>query len=452
VRTGFRDVDKHMTVVHRRTVRAPRARTRRALLAFLAALVVGVPPAASADPEPPPFVVSGVIELPAGVKIDDASPLVVRIADPSGQIPLGDMVTVGADGRFSLVTPNVRGSWGLSVSDPAERVVSGWYRDEQHGLGLPSQAALFAADRANIHVRTQAAAQVRGRVSAPAWCGCEGQVRQGSVDVIARGVSQPGMPIHAETAATAKNGQVDFVFHGLVRGATYIIEASPGPDGRPSYALSSGVYAGTSELVSGYLAMGSTVTAPAELGTLVLPPVENRRLRPSVATLDIGLSEIGVTSEPRVYWSSDASTKTRQWLRDGKPIAGATGARYTATKRDLGARLSLRVTESRPGYRTGTDTSMQSTQVQPQTFVYRVLPKIRGKKIKGKVLRVTAGRRFPQGGTVRYQWFRDGVKIKGATHARYRVRTKDAFGQVTAGVRVIRPYSSRAWQMSSNAR
>lgn len=41
-----------------------------------------------------------------------------------------------------------------------------------------------------------------------------------------------------------------------------------------------------------------------------------------------------------------------QWLRDGKPIRGATKARYTLRVRDVGHHIRVRVTVSKPGHRT----------------------------------------------------------------------------------------------------
>lgn len=46
-------------------------------------------------------------------------------------------------------------------------------------------------------------------------------------------------------------------------------------------------------------------------------------------------------------WSHTPSF-TRQWLRNGTPIPGATGHRYRATPADVGATLSVRVTASAP--------------------------------------------------------------------------------------------------------
>jgi hypothetical protein len=63
-------------------------------------------------------------------------------------------------------------------------------------------------------------------------------------------------------------------------------------------------------------------------------------------------------------WTSDAQL-AYQWLRNGKPISGATGTTYQAVSTDLGHRLSLRVTGTLAGYSTATATSASTTPVVP---------------------------------------------------------------------------------------
>lgn len=62
-------------------------------------------------------------------------------------------------------------------------------------------------------------------------------------------------------------------------------------------------------------------------------------------------------------WSPAGVTLTRQWLRNGTAIAGATGTTYSVTSADLGARISVRVTGTL-GAATATATSAQTAVVQ----------------------------------------------------------------------------------------
>ena len=86
-------------------------------------------------------------------------------------------------------------------------------------------------------------------------------------------------------------------------------------------------------------------TAPTE------PPLQAiaTRERPKV----VGTTRYGKTVKRTVgrYSVRGATFRTR-WLRDGEPIRGATKARYRIQPRDVGHRLSVRVSVRKAGYRT----------------------------------------------------------------------------------------------------
>jgi hypothetical protein len=62
-------------------------------------------------------------------------------------------------------------------------------------------------------------------------------------------------------------------------------------------------------------------------------------------------------------WNTTGLTFTRQWLRDGRSIKGATGVQYRLTGADLGKRIAVLVTASKPGLPTGTATSEATAAV-----------------------------------------------------------------------------------------
>lgn len=73
---------------------------------------------------------------------------------------------------------------------------------------------------------------------------------------------------------------------------------------------------------------------------------------PSVVSAPVlsGTARVGATlSGSTGAWSPAPATLTRQWLRNGSPIGGATTASYRATSADAGKRLSLRTTATGPG-------------------------------------------------------------------------------------------------------
>jgi hypothetical protein len=62
-------------------------------------------------------------------------------------------------------------------------------------------------------------------------------------------------------------------------------------------------------------------------------------------------------------WNTQGLTFTRQWLRDGTKIIGATDASYTVKGADKGHRLSVRVTASKPGLTPASSTSAETARV-----------------------------------------------------------------------------------------
>lgn len=79
-----------------------------------------------------------------------------------------------------------------------------------------------------------------------------------------------------------------------------------------------------------------------------------------------------ITGGPRVGGTLTVTTGTwapapvalaRQWMRDGVPIPGATGATYAPTVADVGAEISVRVTGSKTGYLTQSRTSLPTAPV-----------------------------------------------------------------------------------------
>lgn len=80
--------------------------------------------------------------------------------------------------------------------------------------------------------------------------------------------------------------------------------------------------------------------------------------RPSVA----GTTRVGRTLTGRVgSWVAPGHTTTYRWLRDGRPITGATRTTYVATRADRGHRLSFRVVKRRSGFPTVVATSPART-------------------------------------------------------------------------------------------
>lgn len=184
-------------------------------------------------------------------------------------------------------------------------------------------------------------------------------------------------------------------------------------------------------LALGLALTGLTVLAtPAQAGTLanVVPP--------SI----IGTPEFGatLTADPG-QWAPAATTYAYQWLRDGQPIAKATGSTYTAIEDDLGHALSVGVTADDGVGNSGTAASAATTPVQRATLNAKGGQKIAGVVRFTHTLNAHPGRYSATPAKVTYQWWRSGQDIQGATGKRYEIRPEDVGARLKVRMTVLSP-------------
>lgn len=150
----------------------------------------------------------------------------------------------------------------------------------------------------------------------------------------------------------------------------------------------------------------------------------NRR----ISTLDVALTRVLATPTPTLSaaptvgrsvtarttgWTS-GTTVTYQWRRNGKPIASATKSSYTPVAADRGAKLTVTVTGKKAGYATASRTS--AAKAVGYGTLTSSTPRITGSTARGKTLTVQPGA-WTRGTSLTYQWYADGVRIKGATRS-----------------------------------
>ncbi|MBE7700691.1 hypothetical protein H9623_10305 [Oerskovia sp. Sa1BUA8] len=135
-----------------------------------------------------------------------------------------------------------------------------------------------------------------------------------------------------------------------------------------------------------------------------------------------------LTAQPGTW--TPGATFTYQWKANNLAIKGATTATYTPTATDLGKRLTLTVTATRPGYTTKTLTSTATTAVTAGIFTTAPAPKITGTARVGSTLTASRGTWSPTA-TYTYQWKRNGIAIKGATRSTYTLTTADHAKRIT---------------------
>lgn len=133
-------------------------------------------------------------------------------------------------------------------------------------------------------------------------------------------------------------------------------------------------------------------------------------------------------------WSGYAVglTETRQWLRDGTPIGGATGRDYTLAGADFGKKISVKVTSTLGGRILKTQTTDATAKVAAAVLV-SATPTIAGTTKVGNVVTVKRGT-WTWGTTFKYRWLRNGVPISEATNSTYKVRTADRDKRITVRV------------------
>ena len=145
---------------------------------------------------------------------------------------------------------------------------------------------------------------------------------------------------------------------------------------------------------------------------------------PSVA----GKVKVGqkVTARPGAWTAGSAPVTdfTYQWLRNGVAIPRATASTYTIAPADYRRKISVRVSGSHADYATAAVTSSMRSVAAGKLAT--AAPRITGKAQVGH--RVTAkpgtwkaGAVTLRGSHLHYQWYANGRRIKGATHATYTI-------------------------------
>lgn len=133
-------------------------------------------------------------------------------------------------------------------------------------------------------------------------------------------------------------------------------------------------------------------------------------------------------------WYPEVATFSYAWLRDGKPIPGATAITYSPKPADLGHRIAFRVTASNAGFAVS-QTSKPSAKIGLATFTDsganpRVVSSSSSFAV-GSVLTLASPPWTPTPSAYLYQWRRDGSAIAGANGRSYRLTDADVGARVT---------------------
>lgn len=246
------------------------------------------------------------------------------------------------------------------------------------------------------------------------------------------------------------------------------------PGRRTQYSRGLGVLIGLVALLTGAGAIGNgTQAAPpsiaaaptasatvspepnvaAEVPSGAAPTRSQSTLRPMVqataAPLITGDARYGMElTFAKPTWRPGRVTLAYQWLRDGAAIPGATTRRHAVTAGDIGHELSVRITGTRTGYQTAVQETAPVGPVVGSRLTSEK-PWLYGVAQVGRTL--VGGVRAWGPGDVRlsWQWYRDGVRIPGATGTTYELAAADAGHRIRFGVRGSAPRFETATRLST---
>ncbi|MGC4175055.1 hypothetical protein [Demequina sp.] len=172
-------------------------------------------------------------------------------------------------------------------------------------------------------------------------------------------------------------------------------------------------------------------------GTKTSTPVEvaGQTFTATPAPIIAGTAKVGSTLTAQApVWEPQADAFTYQWLRDGVAIDGATNATYVLTVADYGHAISVKATGDKALYTSTAATSTPTVTVAAGSFTTVPTPKISGSTYLGATLTATAGTWVPAASTLKYQWYRSGSAISGATAKTYKLTSSDSGKKITVKV------------------
>ena len=225
---------------------------------------------------------------------------------------------------------------------------------------------------------------------------------------------------------------VTFTDKNGTTGDTYTIPTKTGIqyliDGK---VVSAGTYPGAGKV---------TVTAKARTGYVLAPNAPSSwsltfkgLLAGSTPTIS-GTGQVGSALTANVgSWGPSPVTLGYQWYRSGVAIAGANMGTYTLAGADAGSTITVSVTGSKTGYSTLTKKSAPIAEIAKGSFAAPA-PTITGTPQVAQPLTATPDNWAPSPASFRYQWYRAGVTIVGATAATYTPTASDVAATLSVKV------------------
>lgn len=150
-------------------------------------------------------------------------------------------------------------------------------------------------------------------------------------------------------------------------------------------------------------------------------------------------------------WGPLPVTFSYQWLVDGAPVEGASGASFVLDGSTAGKSVSVTVRGAKPGYNSATVTSGEVGPVA-KGDLSAVTPTIYGTPQVGVPLTADAGSWSPVPVTLAYQWSVDGAPVEGAVQQTFTPDASHLGGLVSVSVSGSKPgYENASASTASTA-
>jgi hypothetical protein len=160
--------------------------------------------------------------------------------------------------------------------------------------------------------------------------------------------------------------------------------------------------------------------AKGTIGTTPTPKITGSRVVGSTLTSTAGT------------WSTGTEL-TYKWKRNGVTILEATSTTYAQVAADLGKKITVSVTGTKPGYTTVTKTS-SAPSATLGAFDAPVPTISVPAETVGSTFTASVGTWAPKASTYTYQWYREGVAISKATAKTYKTVDADVAKGITVKV------------------